>query len=144
MIQRIPFDITSPYITEPLEVETFSKACKDNHISVLNRLYHISNNKKEYNVVLELVDHPTLIGKISVSMECAYVGKAKNQASIVRDMKKYINRSPKYTVRCRIHTVKGAKEIFTFKHVTSSQDKVYSLIVQLEEMITKKYIDNNE
>lgn len=140
MIQRIKFDITHPYITEPLEVETFSKACKDNHISVLNRLYHISNNKKEYNVVLELVDHPIFVGKVSVSMECAYAGKAKSQASLVREMKKYIHHSPRYTVRCRIHTVNGAKEVFVFKHITSSQDKVYSLIAQLEEMITKEYL----
>lgn len=140
MIQRIKFDITQPYITEPLEVETFSKACKDNHISVLNRLYHISNNKKEYNVVLEILDHPTLVGKVSVSMECAYVGKAKNQASLVKEMKKYIHRSPRYTVRCRIHTINGAKEVFAFKHVTSNQDKVYSLIAQLEEIITKEYL----
>jgi len=139
VIQRIKFDISEPYIIEPLEIETFRKACIDNHLSVLNRLYHISNNKKEYNVVLELVDHAMLMGKVSVSMECAYTGKAKSQASIVSGMKKYINRSPKYTVRCRIHTIVGAKEVFTFKHITSNRDKVYSLVNQLEEMITKEY-----
>ena len=73
-------------------------------------------------------------------MQCAYVGEAKSQASIVKEMKKYLKLSPRYTVRCRIHTINSAKEIFAFKHVTSSQDKVYELVSQLEEHITKEYL----
>lgn len=140
MTQRLKFDITNPYITEPLEVETFAKACADSHPSVLNRLYYISNNKKELIPALEIVDHPVYMGKISISMQCAYAGEARSQASIVKEMKKYLKLSPRYTVRCRIHTINSAKEIFTFKHVTSSQDKVYELVSQLEEHITKEYL----
>lgn len=140
MTQRLKFDITNPYITEPLEVETFTKACVDSHPSVLNRLYYISNGKKEMIPALEVVDHPMYIGKISISMQCAYAGKAKSQASIIKGMKRYLKLSPRYTIRCRIHTINSAKEIFAFKHVTSSQDKVYELVSQLEEHITKEYL----
>lgn len=140
MIQRLKFDITQPYITEPLEVETFRKACTDSHPSVLNRLYYISNNKKELIPVLELVDHPIYICKVSISMQCAYAGEARSQASVVKEMKRYLKLMPRYTVRCRIHTISSAKEIFTFKHVASSQDRVYEVISQLEEHITKEYL----
>ncbi len=139
MIQRLTFDITQPYIIEPLEQETFVKACVDSHPSVLHRLYYISNNKKDINIALELVDHPTLIGKVSVHMQCAYVGRAKAQASAIVGMKKYLKHSPRYTVNCRIHTINGAKEVFTFKHVTTNQGKVYDLLAELENIITKRY-----
>ena len=140
MIQRLKFDITQPYITEPLEVETFRKACTDSHPSVLNRLYYISNGKKELIPALELVDHPTYIGKASISMQCTYAGEARSQASIIKEMKRYLKLTPRYTIRCRIHTINSAKEVFTFKHVTSSQDRVYEVISQLEEHITKEYL----
>ncbi len=140
MIQRLKFDITKPYITEPLEVETFAKACADSHPSVLNRLYYISNGKKELVPVFELSDHPVYIAKALVSMQCAYAGEARSQASVVKDMKKYLKLTPRYTIRCRIHTINSAKEIFAFKHVTSSQDKVYEVIAQLEQHITKEYL----
>jgi len=139
VIQRLTFDITQPYITEPLEQETFVKACVDSHPSVLHRLYYISNNKKDISVALELLDHPTLIGKVSVHMQCAYAGRAKAQASAIKGMKKYLKHTPKYVVSCRIHTINGAKEVFTFKHATTNQDKVYSLIAELENIITKRY-----
>ena len=141
-VERLKFDITKPYITEPLEVETFSKACADSHPSVLNRLYYISNGKKELIPALELVDHPIYIGKVLISLQCAYAGEAKRQASIVKPMKKYLSLLPRYTVRCRIHTISGAKEVFSFKHVTSSQDKVYELVSQLEDHIVKNYIED--
>lgn len=140
MIQRLQFDITKPYITEPLEVETFTKACSDSHPSVLNRLYYISNGKKELVPVFELSDHPTYIAKALISMQCAYAGEARSQASVVKDMKRYLKLTPKYTIRCRIHTVNSAKEIFSFKHETSSQAQVYEVIAQLEEHITKEYL----
>jgi hypothetical protein len=140
MIQRLKFDITQPYITKPLEVETFKKAYIDSHPSVLNRLYYISNGKKELMPALELVDHPSFIGKVSVSMQCAYAGNAKSQASVSKAMKRYLKLMPRYTIRCRIHTINNAKEIFTFKHVTSSQDRVYDVISQLEAHIIKEYL----
>jgi len=140
MIQRLKFDITNPYITEPLEVETFAKACSESHPSVLNRLYYISNGKKELIPAFELLDHPTYVCKASISIQCAYTSRAKSQASVIKEMKKYLKLTPKYTIRCRIHTINSAKEIFSFRHETASQNQVYETILQLEEHITKEYL----
>ena len=135
MLERLPLQLTSLYIDQPLETETFRVAVKDGNFGTMNRLYYITNGIKESQDFLELTDHPAYTLSARVGVQCAYIGRAKQQIEILKFMKRYLGVSPRYQMRVRLYRKNGTEAIFSFNHDTRDESKIYTLTNIIEDKI---------
>jgi len=127
LINRLKINIEDAWISKPLEEESYLKVVKE-HPNTIHSLYLITNELKSMHYFLSLDDHPTYVVSAYVSVQHGYCGKAKNQISIIKSMReKYIQR-PSFNIIYTISSKDTMKDVFSFKHLTSSKKEIYKLI----------------
>ncbi len=126
-INRLKINIEDAWISKPLEEESYLKVMNE-HPNTIHSLYLITNELKSMHYFLSLDDHPIYTLSAYISVQHGYCGKAKNQISIIKSMReKYIQR-PSFNIKYNISSKDTMKDVFSFKHLTSSKKEIYKLI----------------
>jgi len=131
MVNRIKINLSKKFITKALDKETLIKVLSGEHPSILHRLYLIANEIKEEQYFMEL-DHDTYQCSAKIKTKFAYSGPARIQAETISFMKDRLKVKPSYLISFRIYEKVGMKEVFTFKHETTSDADLLRVINKLE------------
>lgn len=131
-VNRHKISLDKRYITEALEKESLTKIVASNNAGIVHRIYLIKNGLKKRQEFLS-VDNDRYIVNASVNTNYAYAGQARRQAEVISFMKDLLKVKPSYTIRFSITDRNDMKELFSFKHSTSSMEEIVNLIEKLEE-----------
>jgi len=124
---RIKINIEDLYISKPLEKETYLKVI-DEHYSTIHSLYLITNDLMSMHHFLTLDDHPLYMVTAYVSVHHGYCGKARQQISVIKSMSDKFKQRPFFSIIYKIVNKNGMKDIFSFKHLSTSKKEIYNLI----------------
>jgi len=139
-INKIKLHLDKKYILKPLDKDTLLKCISGEHPSILHRLYLITNELKEDQHFMEL-DHEFYQCEAKVRTRYPYAGKAKMQASTISFMKDKVKGKQRYLILFRIYEKVGMREVFQFRHETTSVRDLISVINKLETK-TKEICQN--
>jgi len=138
MAKSLPIKLSSLYLTQGLEHESFMKILGDRNPSVFFRMMYIANGVKERQEFLELNDREKeryyLIAAIYT--RCNLLGEAKEQFNKTI-YKNRMNYSPHYRIRLLLTDKLTNRDIIDFEYITSKQKDVYDMIPRLENKINK-------
>lgn len=127
LVSRLKINIENLYISKPLERETFINVM-DSHHGTIHSLYLIANELKSMHYFLELTDHPTYTVTAYVSVYHGYCGEAKNQISTIKSMRDKAKQRPYMSIVYKQIEKSTMKEVFSFKHLSTSKKEIYNLI----------------
>jgi hypothetical protein len=136
MIKRLPIDLTKSYVTKPLNPDTYLQVVTDGNPGVMHRIYLIANELKDRQHFMEL-EHEDLSVSAVISTKFGYSGDAKNQAGLIKFMKDRVNQRPEFTLSFRVYKKVNMIDLFEIKHRTTNRQKIYDLIAELEEKLTR-------
>jgi len=131
-IVRNKIRLDKRYLTEPLDTESLGKVLSSGNAGIVHRIYLIKNGVKKRQVFLEVDDDDTYIVNANISINYAYAGAAKKQAEVISFMKQLIKKKPEFIVNFTISRRDNMKEIFNFKHITTSENELVELTNKLE------------
>lgn len=126
-ITRLKINIEDIYISKPLERETVFKIINE-HASTIHSLYLIANELKSMHYFLTLDNHPTYSVSAYVNVYHGYVGEAKQQISIMKNMDEKKKTRPYYKIVYKILRKPSMQEEFSFKHMSTNKNEIYKLI----------------
>lgn len=126
-ITRLKINIEDIYISKPLERETVFKIINE-HASTIHSLYLIANELKSMHYFLTLDNHPTYSVSAYVSVYHGYVGEAKQQIAIMKNMDEKKKTRPYYKIVYKILRKPSMQEEFSFKHMSTNKNEIYKLI----------------
>jgi hypothetical protein len=132
-IVRNKIALDKRYITTPLDSETLTKLMTQNNAGVMHRIYLIKNDLIKRQSFLEVDGSERYIVNANISINYAYAGDAKRQASVIGFMRELIKLKSDYVVNFTIQNKSDMKEIFKFKHVTTNDKEVIELMDRLEQ-----------
>ena len=126
-ITRLKINIEDIYISKPLERETVFKIINE-HASTIHSLYLIANELKSMHYFLTLDNHPTYSVSAYVNVYHGYVGEAKQQISIMKNMDEKKKTRPYYKIVYKILRKPSMQEEVSFKHMSTNKNEIYKLI----------------
>lgn len=141
LANRLKINIEDLYISKPLEKETFLKVINE-HPNTIHSLYLIANELKAMHYFLTLEDHPIYTISAYISVQHGYCGKAKQQIGAIRSMVEKYKQRPIFSISYKILLKENVKEVFSFRHVSSSKKEIYMLIDKFHKK-TKELCNQN-
>lgn len=129
MLKRLKVNLQQPYISEPLDSDTFKKALSSD-VSVVHSLYVIKNGLKAVQKFAQL-DDPNYLLIAHVRTEYGFIGAAKKQAWSVTGFSSLLKGKPKYTLSCILHNLKTNQYQYYNKIESLNPDTIYK---HIEEM----------
>ena len=129
MLKRNKVILQKPYISEPLDSETFKKALNC-EIGVVYGLY-LLKNKLEAIQKFALLEDPNYMIIAHVRTEYGFIGVAKKQAWSVTSFSPLIKNKPKYTVVCILHNLKTNQYEYYNKLESLNPDTIYAYIEEM-------------
>ena len=141
-ITNLNIDLSKKYINEPLQKEALVEVVKGGSHFTAHRLYLIVNGLKERYKFLEVDDHEKYVVSASVYVKYAYAGKAKHEVDSISFMKPLLKQKNEYKISFYITERETRKELFSFKHTTTSQQELCDLINDLRNK-TQKICNQN-
>ena len=135
-INVISTKVHKPYITKKLKHDTISKVL-ESHEGVVYRLYVLANQSKEIQHFAEM-SHPGISFSATLKTHYAFAAEARNQIQDIGVFNNFLNKKPKYEIKCKCFDLYNNKDIFTYYHEVSTSRQVYNSIKHcLEELVTK-------
>jgi hypothetical protein len=135
MLNRKPVILSKRWITKPLHKDTFTKVVVDANPGTMHRLYMLTNDLEARQEFLELNEHDKISIKAVVTTKPGYASEAREQAGILKWMRKHITQRPEFTVKLYVHDKLTMLELFNFKHTTTNEKEIHKLMDTLEEKV---------
>lgn len=126
MLKRAKVNLQKPYISEPLDSDTFKKALSSD-VGVVHHLYVIKNGLHPVQRFATIED-PNYHLIAHVRTEYGFIGKAKSQAWSVTSFSSLVKRKPKYTLSCILHDLKTNQYEYYNKIESLNPDVIYNAI----------------
>lgn len=126
MLKRARVNLQKPYISEPLDSETFKKALSSD-TGVVHTLYVIKNGLKAVQKFATMDDSNYML-IAHIRTEYGFIGKARTQAWSVTSFASLIKSKPKYTLSCILHNLKTNQYEYYNKIESLNPDVIYNSI----------------
>lgn len=133
MIERIKVSLDTTYIVKPIEKESLGKIMSSNNPGIVHRIYLLTNGLKKRQEFLDVYDNDKYNISATLSTNYAYAGEAKRQAEVITFMRDIVKRRYSFILRFTITRKSDMKEIFNFKHETTSKKEIVELMDKLEQ-----------
>lgn len=126
MLKRNIVKLDTPYISEPIDQESFKRAL-DADLGVVHQLYVLKNGFKSVQS-FATIDNPDYDLRAYVRTDYGYVGRAKNQVWSVTRFAKILKNKPRYTLSCFAHNYKTNQYEYYNKVESLNPDVIYRAI----------------